>query len=133
MALISARPLNRWAPVKHRSAWILPLLLSSLPACSGELPTGVMSSGSGGAATGSGPGGSGGGGQGGAGGSGGAGGAPAPPIPGLRAEYFAEYLDLVLEQIEPTLDHDWGDGAPGADVGTDRFSARWTGFLVPPE
>lgn len=51
------------------------------------------------------------------------------PIPGLRATYFAGYLDRALEQIEPTVDVDWGDSGP-TDVGTDRFSARWTGTLT---
>src|SRR5207244_1033743 len=54
------------------------------------------------------------------------------PIPGLRAEYFDGYLDLVLERVEPTLDHDWADASPGPKVGKDRFSVRWTGSLVPP-
>ena len=103
-------------------------LLTSLPACSSDLQPGATSSGSGGASAGSGTGGSvvsstsG----------GGAGGMPVAAIPGLRAEYFANYLDLALEQIEPDVDHDWGDAAPGPGVGADAFSARWTGLLVPP-
>jgi GH43 family beta-xylosidase len=135
MTLISARPRNAAAPTQQRSAWIITALLSSLPACSGDLPNGVTTSGSGGASTASGQGGASASasGAGGAGGNGGSGGAPVAPQPGLRAEYFADYLDPVLEQIEPTLDHDWGDGAPSKDVGKDRFSARWTGMLVPPE
>ncbi len=56
----------------------------------------------------------------------------APPAPGLLAEYYDAYLDLVVSRVEPTLDHDWGDAAPVTGAGPDRFSARWTGFLVPP-
>ncbi len=64
------------------------------------------------------------------GGSGGA--APIEPVPGLRAEYFASYLDLVLTRVEPELDADWGDAGPAAEIGADRFSARWTGFITAP-
>src|SRR5512132_843465 len=112
---------------RRRSAWMIAALLSALPACSSESQAAATSSGEGGASTGSG--------QGGAATSsaGGAGGAPTPPQPGLRAEYFDGYMDPVLERIEPTLDHDWTDGAPGDGVGKDRFSARWTGSLVPLE
>ena len=105
-------------------------LLSALPACSSEPQAATTSSGGGGASTGSGQGGAA---TSSAGGAGGAGGAPATPQPGLRAEYFAGYMDPVLERIEPTLDHDWTDGAPGDGVGKDSFSARWTGSLVPLE
>jgi GH43 family beta-xylosidase len=131
--MIHWRPLA--ASAKHRSGWIVTVLLSTLPACSGDLQAGPTSSGVGGTSgsSASGQGGAGAGGRGGAGGQGGSGGAPAAPIPGLRAEYFADYLDLALEQIEPTVDHDWGDGAPGDKLGADRFSARWTGMLVPAE
>jgi GH43 family beta-xylosidase len=102
-------------------------LLSALPACSSDPQTAATSNGGGGASTGSGQGGSA------TSSAGGAGGAPATPVPGLRAEYFSEYMDPVLERIEPTLDHDWTDGAPGDGVGKDRFSARWTGSLIPAE
>src|SRR5512132_3939340 len=93
---------------RRRSAWMIAALLSALPACSSESQAAATSSGAGGA-----------------------GGAPTPPQPGLRAEYFDGYMDPVLERIEPTLDHDWTDGAPGDGVGKDRFSARWTGARVP--
>jgi GH43 family beta-xylosidase len=55
------------------------------------------------------------------------------PVPGLRAEYFAGYTEPVLDRIEPTLDAVWGAGAPAEEVGVDRFSARWTGFVTAPE
>lgn len=64
---------------------------------------------------------------------GGEGGESLPPSPGLRAEYWSSYLDLVLERIEPTLNTVWGAGGPSDVVGVDRFSARWTGTLDPPE
>jgi hypothetical protein len=114
---------------------MIPVLLSSLAGCANDLRPTSTSTGAGGASSGSGQGGSdatGATSATGSGGAGGSGGTPAVPVPGLRAEYFAGYLDLVLEQIEPTLDHDWADGAPAASVGKDRFSARWTGLLVAP-
>lgn len=57
-----------------------------------------------------------------------AGGAPFEPQPGLRAEFFADYLDLALERVDPTLDFVWVNEGPGAPVAADRFSARWTGL-----
>jgi GH43 family beta-xylosidase len=56
----------------------------------------------------------------------------ATPEPGLRGEYFARYHERVVERVDPAIDFAWGDGelAPGA--GSDRVSARWTGFLEVP-
>lgn len=60
----------------------------------------------------------------------GAGGAPI--VQGLRADYFADYLDLVVTTLEGGVDHDWKlEGPPG--LGVDRFSARWTGWVVAPK
>ncbi len=59
-------------------------------------------------------------------------GEPPPIVPGLRAEYFAEYHDQVRVQVEPQIDVDWGAGAPDPDVGEDRFSVRWTGWITAP-
>src|SRR5262249_35656372 len=56
-----------------------------------------------------------------------------PPMAGVRAEYFAGYMDLVLERIEPELNHDWGMGAPDPAVGQTHFSVRWTGSVVAPQ
>jgi Glycoside hydrolase family 44/PA14 domain/Fibronectin type III domain len=48
---------------------------------------------------------------------------------GLRATYFAN-MDLTgatVSRIDPTVNFNWGSGAPAAGIGPDRFSARWTG------
>ncbi len=54
-------------------------------------------------------------------------------LPGLQAEYFVEHADLVLQRVEPQLEQDWPTAGPNAAVGADHFSARWTGFLLPPK
>jgi hypothetical protein len=56
----------------------------------------------------------------------------APPEPGFRAEYFDRYRVLAASAVEPAVDHAWGDGAPAAGVGADRFSARFTATLEVP-
>jgi hypothetical protein len=55
-----------------------------------------------------------------------------PPPHGFRAQYFESYLDLALERIDPAIAFSWADGAPDPSLSPDRFSARWTGTLVPP-
>lgn len=52
---------------------------------------------------------------------------------GLVAEYFPT---MALEgqagvQVDPTVDFDWAEGAPGNGVGPDLFAVRWTGTLRP--
>jgi hypothetical protein len=59
--------------------------------------------------------------------------APPEPMNGLRAEYFATYLDLVVDRVDPTLDFDWVDAPAAEGLAADRFSIRWTGSLIPPE
>lgn len=44
-------------------------------------------------------------------------------VQGLRADYFADYLDLKLSQLEPALDHDWKLEGPRG-LGVDRWSTR---------
>ena len=46
----------------------------------------------------------------------------APPTLGLRAEYFADYVDKVEERLEPVVDVDWGDGVIESPAGHDHFS-----------
>jgi GH43 family beta-xylosidase len=58
---------------------------------------------------------------------------PPPPVHGLRAEYFATYIDPVLTRVDPGLDFVWGNGAPDPALPPDRWSIRWTGALVAPE
>jgi len=53
---------------------------------------------------------------------------------GLKGEYFNNMTlegEPVLTRIDDMLNFDWGGGAPAADVNSDCFSARWTGFLIP--
>jgi GH43 family beta-xylosidase len=56
-----------------------------------------------------------------------------PPAPGFRADYFARYRTRVASLVEPSIDHDWGDGEAVAGSGADRFSARFTATLEVPE
>jgi hypothetical protein len=63
---------------------------------------------------------------------GGSGGESFVSEPGLRAEFFADYLDLAIERVDPSIDFVWVNDGPGAPVGADKFSARWTGSLTAP-
>ena len=53
---------------------------------------------------------------------------------GLDVAFYAN-RDLtepaIVQTIDPTLDHNWGEGAPHAGLPKDDFSVRWQGFLVP--
>jgi hypothetical protein len=56
------------------------------------------------------------------------------PNDGVKAQYFAGMSadgQPVLVQIEPQIDHSWGEGEVAAKL-TDNVSARWTGILEPP-
>jgi len=55
---------------------------------------------------------------------------------GLLGEYFTnKYLSgsPALTRNDAPVDFDWGGGSPGTPIGTDDFSVRWTGKLVPTE
>jgi len=55
---------------------------------------------------------------------------------GLKGEYFNNMTlsgEPVLVRIDKAVDFDWDQGGPHPDVGSDRFSVRWTGTLKPPE
>ncbi|UGU14916.1 PA14 domain-containing protein [Sinomicrobium kalidii] len=60
----------------------------------------------------------------------------APPVgngDGLTGNYFngMEFDSLVFSRIDPKIDFDWGEGAPGKGVDTDDYSVRWTGKIEP--
>ena len=59
-------------------------------------------------------------------------GEPPEPVQGLRAEYFATYIDPVLTRVDPGVDFVWGAEAPDPALAIDRFSIRWTGALIAP-
>jgi hypothetical protein len=52
---------------------------------------------------------------------------------GAKGEYFNNMTVAgapALTRIDPAIDFSWGDpGGPGAPIGTDNFSARWTADL----
>jgi len=56
--------------------------------------------------------------------------------PGLTAEYFNNE-DLkgaaALTRTDERVDFEWGDGSYAANGPVDHFSARWTGYFVPPK
>jgi len=52
---------------------------------------------------------------------------------GLRAAYFRNYYALVSNDVDATVDFDWGANAPIASVGADQFAVRWTGVIEVPE
>jgi beta-glucosidase len=54
---------------------------------------------------------------------------------GLKAEYFNNpdcKGSPVLVRVDPQIAFDWKQEAPSAAVPRDKFSVRWTGFLLPP-
>lgn len=54
---------------------------------------------------------------------------------GLTATYFKSWERReapVLQRIDPIIDFDWNQRAPGPGMPNDRFSIQWQGTLVPP-
>lgn len=56
---------------------------------------------------------------------------------GLLGTYYdqngtarAYFTGNSIQQIDPTVDFDWGGGNPIAGIGADDFSIRWTGFVL---
>ncbi|MFN0159390.1 MAG: PQQ-dependent sugar dehydrogenase [Bacteroidota bacterium] len=52
---------------------------------------------------------------------------------GLKAEYYDD-INLngtLLTRIDPAVDFDWGNGSPDPSMGSDDFSVRWTGQVMP--
>jgi beta-glucosidase len=55
--------------------------------------------------------------------------------PGLDAEYFASQTlsgTPLFARVDSTLDVNWKEGAPRADMNADAFAVRWTGTFRPP-
>lgn len=53
---------------------------------------------------------------------------------GLLAEFFSNMTlsgSPVLTRIDPTVNFDWANGSPGAPLGVDGFSVRWSGKIQP--
>jgi len=51
---------------------------------------------------------------------------------GFSGEYYdnMDFTGLVTTRSDPSIDFDWGAGAPATGVGADTFSVRWTGNAV---
>lgn len=52
---------------------------------------------------------------------------------GLVGNYFngTNFETYVSTRKDPTINFNWGDGAPMAGMNNDSYSARWTGFIQP--
>jgi glucose/arabinose dehydrogenase len=52
---------------------------------------------------------------------------------GLRGEYYdnRNLTTLMRTRVDPTVDFNWGSGAPDPAMGADTFSVRWTGQVMP--
>jgi hypothetical protein len=52
---------------------------------------------------------------------------------GLRGEYYdnSNFTTLRVSRVDPTVNFNWGSGAPDPSVGADTFSVRWTGQVLP--
>jgi hypothetical protein len=59
---------------------------------------------------------------------------PVTQGPGLKGDYYdnRDYTNMVLTQIDPMIDFNWGFGSPASQLAKDTFSVRWTGYFVPP-
>jgi Glycosyl hydrolase family 9/Legume lectin domain/PA14 domain len=62
-----------------------------------------------------------------------------PPTPaaagtgnGLKAEYYdnADFTNLQLTRIDPSVNFNWGSGSPDVAIASDTFSARWSGQVL---
>ncbi|MDX1680853.1 MAG: PA14 domain-containing protein, partial [Akkermansiaceae bacterium] len=56
------------------------------------------------------------------------------PGNGLLGEYFnnTDFTSPVLTRTDPQVNFDWGIGSPDPAIGSDTFSARWTGVMLAP-
>lgn len=53
---------------------------------------------------------------------------------GLLGNYYnnSDFTNLAMTRTDPTIDYNWGSGAPSSNMGSNTFSVRWTGFVVAP-
>jgi outer membrane protein OmpA-like peptidoglycan-associated protein len=53
---------------------------------------------------------------------------------GLRGEYYSgeRFEEKKFTRIDPAIDFDWNFQQPGPSVAAERFSVRWTGYLLAP-
>ena len=53
------------------------------------------------------------------------------PGEGLAATYFdnIDFTGTTVSRIDPTVNFNWGKGAPATGIGADTFSVRWTGRI----
>jgi uncharacterized repeat protein (TIGR03806 family) len=57
---------------------------------------------------------------------------------GLLGQYWTNHSSTdpysgapVLRQIDPTINFNWGNGAPAPQVGADHFTVKWSGAVLP--
>jgi glucose/arabinose dehydrogenase len=52
---------------------------------------------------------------------------------GLFGKYFnnKDFTGTTRTRIDPTINFNWGNGAPISGITAETFSVRWTGFVVP--
>lgn len=52
---------------------------------------------------------------------------------GLRGEYFSDrsLVHRFLHRVDPSVNFDWGNGAPATGMSGNNFSVRWTGQIEP--
>ena len=57
-----------------------------------------------------------------------------PGPAGLQANYYSDInlANLKLQRTDPQINNNWGAGRPTTLVGTDNFSATWSGYLYLP-
>lgn len=53
---------------------------------------------------------------------------------GLLGQYYnnKDLTSFVLSRTDKTVNFNWSKGSPASGIGVDTFSARWTGFVLPP-
>ena len=58
---------------------------------------------------------------------------PAPVNNGLSAVYFnnSDFSGRIYSRIDPTINFNWGYGSPNSSIGSNTFSARWVGKILP--